>query len=116
MGVALVLVSARPHALQDAHEVRCGVEMRNVALHVADGVVLNVRVLDGEFVGRMRGVPPTFDDPQSYSLQLRSADLALDAPSLTNLLALQLRAGFRRRRFATSGSPSRAARSTCEAR
>jgi hypothetical protein len=92
VALAMVLVSARPGAPQDAHEVHCGVEMRNVALHVADGVVLNVRVLDGEFVGRMRGVPPTFDDPQSHSLRLRSADLAMDAASLTNLLAQQLRA------------------------
>jgi hypothetical protein len=91
-GVALVALSAMPSSAgQEPPQVHCGVEMRNVALHVADGVVLKVRVLDGEFVGQTRGVPPTFDDPQSYSLRLRSADLALDAPSLTNLLALQLR-------------------------
>jgi len=30
--------------------IRCGIEMRNVALHVSDGVVRDVRKLDGEFV------------------------------------------------------------------
>ena len=45
--------------------IRCGVEMRNVALRVTDDVVLQIRALDGEFVSRMRARPPTFDDPNS---------------------------------------------------
>ena len=77
---------------QDA-PVRCGVEMRNVRLHVADGVVLAVRALDGELVGRAPGVPPTFDDPQSYTLRLRTATLAMDPASLTTLLSRQGVAG-----------------------
>ena len=35
--------------------IRCGIEMRNVALRAADGVVLNIRALDGEFVARAAG-------------------------------------------------------------
>ena len=58
--------------------------MRNVALHVAEGVVLDVRSLDGEFVSRVAGEPPVFDDPLRYTLRIRAADLALDAASLTN--------------------------------
>src|SRR5204863_7979132 len=57
--------------------------------HVADGVVLAVRALDGEFIGTRAGVPPTFDDPRSYTLRIRSADLALDPASLTTLLSKQ---------------------------
>ena len=64
--------------------------MRNVALHVADGVVLNVRTLDGEFVSRVAGEPPVFDDPRSYTLRVRAADLALDAASLTRLIQQQI--------------------------
>jgi hypothetical protein len=60
--------------------------MRNVSLHVAEGVVLEVRTLDGEFVSHSRVDPPVFDDPKSYTLRLRAADLAMDGPSLTNLL------------------------------
>ena len=69
---------------------RCGIEMRNVALHVADGVVLDVRKLDGEFVSHSKVEPPVFDDPNSYTLRLRSADMTLDGASLTNLLQLAL--------------------------
>jgi hypothetical protein len=64
--------------------------MRNVALHVADGVVLAVRSLDGELVSRVPGQPPVFDDPRSYTLRLRAADLAMDAASLTRLLEQQM--------------------------
>ena len=63
--------------------------MRNVALHVADGVVLGVTALDGEFISHTRGTPPVFDDPQSYTLRLKTADMTLDAASLTNLLVRQ---------------------------
>src|SRR6266508_2732592 len=69
-----------------APRTRCGIEMRNVALHVADGVVLEVRTLDGEFISHSKVDPPIFDDPNSYTLRLRAADLAMDGPSLTNLL------------------------------
>jgi hypothetical protein len=65
---------------------RCGIDMRNVALHVADGVILDVRTLDGEFISHSKVDPPIFDDPSSYTMRLRAADLAMDGPSLTNLL------------------------------
>jgi hypothetical protein len=68
-----------------AAPVRCGIEMRNVRLHVADGVVLDVRALDGEFVSRSDTQPPIFDDPRSYTLRVTSADMQLDAASLTSL-------------------------------
>jgi hypothetical protein len=70
--------------------VRCGIEMRNVALHVADGVILHVRALDGEFVSRVASTPPVFDDPRSYTVRMRAARLSLDAASLTNLLRASL--------------------------
>ena len=66
--------------------------MRNVALHVADGVVLETRALDGEFISHSKVDPPIFDDPNSYTLKIRSADLSLDAASLTNLLQVGLKA------------------------
>jgi hypothetical protein len=95
--VALALVAAAPGTRAAEAPIRCGVEMRNVRLHVADGVVLAVRTLDGEFVGAKAGVPPTFDDPRSYTLRIRSADLALDPASLTALLTKQA--------FGTPASP-----------
>lgn len=64
--------------------------MRNVSLHAADGVVLQVRALDGEFISRAAGQPPVFDDPHSYTLRMRSADIALDAASLNALFRQSL--------------------------
>jgi len=72
--------------------IRCGVEMRNVALRIAADVVLQVRSLEGEFVSRLRARPPIFDDPRSYTLRMRAADIAMDAASLTALLRLSLAA------------------------
>jgi hypothetical protein len=74
---------------QDAQAIRCGVEMRNVSLHLAEGVVLAVRALDGEFISQTHGAPPVFDDPRSYVLRLKTADLTMDPASLTALLAQQ---------------------------
>lgn len=65
---------------------RCGIEMRNVALRAVDGVVLDVRTLDGEFVSRVADHPPVFDNPSSYIVRLRSADIRLDANALNGML------------------------------
>lgn len=66
--------------------------MRNVTLHLAPGVELQVKTLDGEFVSRAAGRPPIFDDPQSYTLRMRTADLSMDAASLTSLFRASLAA------------------------
>ena len=87
--VVLAMSALPAPAVRQAPEVHCGIEMRNVTLHVADGVVLNVASLNGEFISHTRGAPPVFDDPRSYTLRLRNADLSMDTTSLTNLLARQ---------------------------
>jgi hypothetical protein len=83
--LSIVLMSAVVRAAGPAR-IRCGVEMRNVALRVEDDIVLQVHTLDGEFVSRLRNRPPIFDDPNSYTLRLKAAEIALDGPSLTNML------------------------------
>src|SRR5262249_52568198 len=70
--------------------IRCGVEMRNVGLHLADGVVLGIVSLNGEFVSRSAAEPPIFDAPDSYTLRMKSADASMDAASLTTLLQQRL--------------------------
>jgi hypothetical protein len=79
-----------PRASTTTAAIQCGIEMRNVALHLADGVILDVRTLDGEFISRSRTEPPIFDDPGSYTLRMRAASVSLDAASLTNMLRLGL--------------------------
>jgi hypothetical protein len=67
--------------------------MRHVALHVADGVVLDVTSLDGELVSRKAGQPPVFDDAGSYVMRLRTADATMDAESLTTLVRQRTSSG-----------------------
>ena len=89
--LALAAVSAggagRPVSAPKAESVRCGIDMRNVLLHVAEGVTLRVRTLDGELVAHKPGAPPMFDEPASYTMRLKLAEVAMDAPSLNALMS-----------------------------
>jgi hypothetical protein len=72
-------------------------EMRNVRLHVDDGIILEVSRLRGIMVSRSADAPPVFDDSRSYVLKLQAATLAMDMTSLQNLM--------NRHVFAYQGSP-----------
>jgi hypothetical protein len=60
--------------------------MKNVHLHMDEGVVLEIAHLRGEMVSRKAGQPPVFDDPNSYVMKVFDADIAMDMTSLGNLL------------------------------
>ena len=60
--------------------------MKNVHLHIAAGIVLNVRQLRGEMVSKATGSPPVFDDQRSYIINMFSADVSMDMASLSNLM------------------------------
>jgi hypothetical protein len=59
--------------------------MRNVRLHPAPGVVLDVARLRGRLVAT-KGSLPVFDDQQSFHIDVEGAALSLDAPSVTALV------------------------------
>ena len=61
------------------------IEMKNILLHLDDGIVLNVRHLRGEMVSPTRETP-VFDDPRSYVLRVFTGDVGMDMTSLTNLM------------------------------
>ena len=71
--------------------------MRNVRLHAADGVVLEIASLRGEMVSRRTDQPPVFDDPSSYVLHVFTGQIAIDMNSLTRLMNDHL--------FAYKGAP-----------
>jgi hypothetical protein len=73
------------------------IEMKNVRLHAADGVILEIASLRGEMVSRHEGQAPVFDDQNSYILRVFSGQVSMDMPSLTNLMNHHL--------FAYDGSP-----------
>jgi len=59
--------------------------MKNVRLHLDDGIALDVRSLRGEMVSRT-DEPPTFDDQRSYIMRLSHAELSIDMTSLASLM------------------------------
>lgn len=77
--------ATRPPARQYPRDV-VQIAMRNVRLHVDDGIVLEIRRLRGEMVSRVKGRPPVFDDQRSYVLHVDDASLSMDVASLTNLM------------------------------
>ena len=79
---ALFALSLTPRAAGPGVQI----EMKNVRLHAADGIVLDVANLRGTMVSRTAGAPPVFDDQRSFVLHLRHAELSLDVMSLQNLL------------------------------
>ena len=62
------------------------IEMKNVRLHVADGIVLEIAHLRGEMISRTAGRHPVFDDQNSYVLRVFSADISMDISSLSHLM------------------------------
>jgi hypothetical protein len=62
------------------------IEMKNVHLHLAAGIVLKVRQLRGEMVSKVAGKGPVFDNQRSYVLRVFSGDASMDMASLTNLM------------------------------
>ena len=58
--------------------------MKNILLHLDDGIVLKVRHLRGEMVSPTR--EPGVRDPRSYVLRVFSGDAGMDMASLTNLM------------------------------
>ncbi len=78
---------------------RVQTEMHNVDLEIESGIVLRIRRLDGELIATGPETPPSLDDKHSYVLSLRSAEIAIDMPSLGSLLNDHV--------FAYAGSPIR---------
>jgi len=67
--------------------------MENVNFQVGRGVELRVLHLTGELAGAAPGKVPTFDDVNSYVIEIESARVAMTAASLTNLMNNVLFAG-----------------------
>jgi len=62
------------------------IEMRNVRLHLAPGILLAVARLRGEMVSVVSNQPPVFDDSRSYVLQVHAAEVDMDVSSLGRLM------------------------------
>lgn len=61
-------------------------QMRNVDYHAILSAVLNIHHLRGELLTKNPGKPPIFDDKNSFSLKIHSAEIAMTEKSLAGLL------------------------------
>jgi len=60
--------------------------MRNVNLHIGQGIELRIDDLNGRMPSRVSGTPPVFDDLDSYLLEIDAARVSMTAESLANLM------------------------------
>jgi hypothetical protein len=96
--IALFLYADRAGS-QEAPEARVPVEvqMRNVNLHLDQFIVLEIRSLRGQMVPASGAKPVTLDDVNSFVTRIDSAEIALSAKTLSDLLNRYV--------FAYPGSP-----------
>lgn len=76
--------TASPAASSETGAVN--VQMRNVNLRIAPGVVLQIRTLRGRMVPTSHDRPVTLDKRDSFHVELDSAVIAISASSLSRLL------------------------------
>src|SRR5262249_10681065 len=62
------------------------VEMRSVNQHFDDKLVLEVHRLSGTLTPLKRGMPPTFDDKNSFRIDIDSAIVGISSANLTYLM------------------------------
>jgi hypothetical protein len=61
-------------------------EMRNVNLHLSDGIQLSIHALRGALVATKPGTPPVFDDKESFRMRIDSGEIAIGTESLSALM------------------------------
>lgn len=87
--LALALVPPACSARLEASRPALEIDMRNVDLHVAPGVVLQVHRLRGR-VEPAPGRVPSLNDPKSYVVAVDSGEIAVDASTLNTLMTRTL--------------------------
>ena len=86
--LTVVLIPSCPSSAldgKDAPEHAVEVQMQNVMYHYADNIAVHIRKLHGHLVP-LKGDLPIFDDKNSFSLQIGSAEIAISVQSLANVL------------------------------
>jgi hypothetical protein len=81
--LAALLLSSSALAADNQH---VSTRMQNVNFHLGKGVELTVTTLSGRLVGPAAGKPVTFDDVNSYVLEIDAARVSMTPDSLTNLM------------------------------
>jgi len=60
--------------------------MHNVLYHFTDSISVHIAQLEGELVPTQSNSLPIFDDPNSFTLAIQSAEILLNTDALGNVL------------------------------
>ena len=93
--VCLALLVCAAIACNTVQAVKPSVEvdMRNVDLHIAPQIELQVRHLRGRFVASGTRTAPYLDEPRSYSVVVDTGEVAVDLTSLNAIVTRALEQG-----------------------
>ncbi len=84
--VLTCLLVTLSHGADDVAGRRVATEMRNIAYHFSDTIAVHIVYLEGELVPSASAGLPIFDDPQSFSLSVRSAEISITSDALSSVL------------------------------
>src|SRR6185436_6706162 len=62
------------------------VEMVNIMIHLDPTLLLHIRRLSGKLLRAHKNQAPTFDDKQSYIIDVDSAEIAIGMASMTHMM------------------------------
>jgi hypothetical protein len=82
--VALAAAVGQDESPVSSHSVHT--EMRNVMYHFTDSSAVHINQLQGELVPTSKTVVPFFDDPNSFTLNIHSAEMTMALSDLANAL------------------------------
>jgi len=74
------------HAADESAGRRVHAEMRNIVNHFSDTIAVHIVHLEGELVPSPSAELPVFDDPNSFSISVRSAEIWITTDALTSVL------------------------------
>ena len=75
-----------PGGHTSGHAGAVGIQMKNVDFRLADDIVLEVRTLRGQLQRTNAAIPVTFDDGDSFTVEIDSAQVAITPASMTSLM------------------------------
>jgi len=84
--VACILASLLAAQGQSSSGGRVRAEMRNIYYHFTDSIAVHIVFLQGDLVPVGKEGLPIFDDPNSFNLEVSSAELTINTAALTNVL------------------------------
>ncbi len=79
-------VASQNSPTNDKAEGTVQTQMRNVAYHFSETVVVEIKSLNGELVPLGKNEFPIFDDKDSFNLRISTAEIAIDSSNLANVL------------------------------